>query len=159
MRVSVPESNPAFLTNKLGHKLTEQNALILAHFGYKDPSSYVPLQIKEKRIPVLIDFGSIETYFKKSAAKLLGTFDKSEFVMKAANSNTVIVDRIEHVTYNLRRVERTIFTRYSKSLDYNCFLGTDTLKSFDSSVDFGSGVCGLPGGGGDRGKWIFLTKP
>ena len=144
--ISVPKNNSAFLAKNLSHKLTEQNAPIFATFGYKDPRYYIPLRVKEKQIFALIDSGSTKTYVNKSAAKLLGTFDKSESIMKAANCNIIRVDGIKDVTYNLCGMENNIPTRYIKSLDYDCIFGTDALKSFGMSVNFGTGECSLPGG-------------
>ena len=143
--IAIPESNTAFMDSKLNAKLTDNNAPIFATFGYKDPRYYIPLKVKEKQILALIDSGSTKTYVGRTATKLLGTFDESDLIMRGANSNMVKVDGVKAVTYNLKGVEHSMPTRYVKSLDYDCIFGTDTLKIFGVSVDFGTGMCSLPG--------------
>ena len=86
------------------------------------------MQIKNKQVLALIDSGSSETYVGHTAAKLLGHFDDSDFVMQAANSNTVKIDGIKLVTYSLKELEQKISTRYIKSLDYDCIFGMGALK-------------------------------
>lgn len=66
-------------------------------------------------------------------------------MLTAANNKSVKVDGIKLVTYSLRGIKKQIPTPYIRTLDYDCIFGMDSLKEFDIQVDFGTGVCSLPG--------------
>ena len=81
-----------------------------------------------------------------TAANLVGKFDKIFATMTAANNRTVPVDGTRAINFSLKNVTRQILTKHIKSLDYDCILGVDLLKSFGMTVNFSEGICSLPGG-------------
>lgn len=95
----------------------------------------------------LVDSGSTKTYMGRTAAELIGNFESTTAFMTAANNNTVPVDGVRLLDYQLKSVSHKIPTRYIKSLNYDCIFGIDASKSYGMVIDFQSGVCSLPGGG------------
>lgn len=142
------ESNTAFPKKYIGNvTLSDSNAQMFATFGYKDPRFYISLQIQNERVLALIDSGSTRTYVGENAANLLGNFESTDVMMKAANNNIVKVNGVKPINFSVRGVDHEIETRFISSLKYGCIIGTDFLRTFKVRIDFGSGVCSLPGGG------------
>ena len=81
-----------------------------------------------------------------TAVDLIGKFDEFPATMTAANNNTVPIDGLRSIEYTVQNVNRTIPTRYIKSLKYQAILGFDFLTQYKMIIDFGTGTCCLPGG-------------
>ena len=126
--------------------MTEEVAPIFATFSHKDPRFYITVRIGDEPILSLLDSGSTRTYVGPKAAKLLGKFDPSSATMIAANNNTVEVDGEKLVKYKLFDTSCNVQTRYIKTLRYDQILGLDFMEKFAFQVDFGKGICSLPGG-------------
>lgn len=124
---------------------------VFSMFSYKDPRFFIALNINNEKILGLIDSGSTKTYVCGKTASLLGKFEPTDLKMKSANNNTVKIDGIKTVHFNLRNTSHDIPTRCIETLKYECIIGIDFLKKFELWVDFGSGTCGFQGG--VRGKW------
>ena len=148
--------NTAILTRYF-QNITENNAPILSMFNHKDPRFYIALNINSERILGLIDSGSTKTYVNKKSASLLGKFESTDLKMRSANNNTIKIDGIKLVNFNLKNTNHAIPTRYIETLQYECIFGIVFLKKFQLWVDFGSGTCGFPGG--ESWKVDFLKNP